>query len=112
MQSVSSRIWTRVAVSISYDDKHYTTGTSSKETIRKALPELQVRSEESKESKVTIYIQVNKLQNLWEKLGSLKNAVYKALQKLQTHSKCYNQRKIPHVENFLGFKTFRKTWII
>ena len=28
MQSVSSRIWTRVAVSISYDDNHYTTNTS------------------------------------------------------------------------------------
>ena len=28
MQSVSSRIWTRVAVSISYDDNHYTAGTS------------------------------------------------------------------------------------
>ena len=27
MQSVSSRIWTRVSVSISYDDNHYTTGT-------------------------------------------------------------------------------------
>ena len=27
MQSVSSRIWTRVAVVISYDDNHYTTGT-------------------------------------------------------------------------------------
>ena len=26
MQSDSSRIWTRVAVSISYDDNHYTTG--------------------------------------------------------------------------------------
>ena len=26
MQSVSSRVWTRVAVSISYDDNHYTTG--------------------------------------------------------------------------------------
>ena len=25
---VSSRIWTRVAVSISYDDNHYTTGTT------------------------------------------------------------------------------------
>ena len=25
MQSVSSRIWTHVAVSISYDDNHYTT---------------------------------------------------------------------------------------
>ena len=28
MQSVSSRIWTRVAVSDSYNDNHYTTGTS------------------------------------------------------------------------------------
>ena len=28
MQSVSSRIWTRIAVSISYDDNNYTTGTS------------------------------------------------------------------------------------
>ena len=27
MESVSSRIWTRVAVSISYDDNHYNTGT-------------------------------------------------------------------------------------
>ena len=27
MQSVSSRIWTRVAASISYDDEHYTKGT-------------------------------------------------------------------------------------
>ena len=28
MQSVSSMIWTRVAVSISYDENHYNTGTS------------------------------------------------------------------------------------
>ena len=28
MQSVSSRIWTRVTVSISYDDNDYTTGIS------------------------------------------------------------------------------------
>ena len=28
MQSVSSRIWTRVAVSISYDDNDYTMDTS------------------------------------------------------------------------------------
>ena len=27
MQSVSSRIWTRVAVSISYDNNYYTMGT-------------------------------------------------------------------------------------
>ena len=26
MQSISSRIWTRVTMSISYDDNHYTTG--------------------------------------------------------------------------------------
>ena len=28
MQSVSSKIWTRIAVSISCDDNHYTTSTS------------------------------------------------------------------------------------
>ena len=28
MQSVLSRIWTHVTMSISYDDNHYTTGTS------------------------------------------------------------------------------------
>ena len=28
MHSVLSRIWTRVAVSNSYDDNHYTTGTN------------------------------------------------------------------------------------
>ena len=34
MQSVSSRIWTRVAVFISYDDNDYTTGTSGKDGRR------------------------------------------------------------------------------
>ena len=29
MQSVRSKIWTRVAVSISYDDNDYTTGISN-----------------------------------------------------------------------------------
>ena len=33
MQSFSSRIWTRVAVSISYDNNHYITGTSWKRSI-------------------------------------------------------------------------------
>ena len=36
MQSVSSRIWTRIIVSIFYDDNHYTTGKlyyRGKETI-------------------------------------------------------------------------------
>ena len=33
MQSVLSRIWTRVTVSISYDDNHYTTGTSMGKVI-------------------------------------------------------------------------------
>ena len=35
MQSVSSRIWTRVAVSIPYDDNHYTTDTSKNENVKK-----------------------------------------------------------------------------
>ena len=32
MLSVSSKIWTRVAVSIFYDDNHYTTSTSTNTT--------------------------------------------------------------------------------
>ena len=36
MQSVSSRIWTRVAVSISYDNNHYTTCTSTRPLISKS----------------------------------------------------------------------------
>ena len=38
MQSVSSRIWTRVAVSISYDDNHYTTGTSQAHQLQLVSP--------------------------------------------------------------------------
>ena len=37
MQSVSSRIWTHVAESISYDDNHYTTGTSYKSLLYTVL---------------------------------------------------------------------------
>ena len=40
MQSASSRIWTRVAVSISYDDNHYTTGTSFKNVINEMCLEI------------------------------------------------------------------------
>ena len=38
MQLVSSRIWTRVAVSISFDEDHYTTGTSIQRVSRALLP--------------------------------------------------------------------------
>ena len=48
MQSVSSRIWTRVAVSIFYDDNRYTTGTwissnsSSNNTMRTDYIEVKI----------------------------------------------------------------------
>ena len=38
MQSVSSRIWTRITASNSYDDNHYTTGTSIKAKETQFLP--------------------------------------------------------------------------
>ena len=37
MQSVSSRIWTCVAMSIYYDDNHYTTSTSKKKKNKKNI---------------------------------------------------------------------------
>ena len=42
MQSVSSRIWTRVAVSISSDDNDYTTGTSYKFRIMEQLVRIEL----------------------------------------------------------------------
>ena len=42
MLSVSSRIWTRVAGSISYDDNHYTTGTSYKLFPKSISPKVNV----------------------------------------------------------------------
>ena len=38
MQSVSSRIWTRIAVFISYGDNDYTTGTSLCVVVRVNVP--------------------------------------------------------------------------
>ena len=38
MQSASIRIWTRVAVSISYDDNHYTTDTSTRGFLPHSTP--------------------------------------------------------------------------
>ena len=43
MQSVSSRIWTRVAVSISYNDNHYTMGTSFKYILMIPVNYLQMK---------------------------------------------------------------------
>ena len=43
MQSVSSRIWTRVAVSISYDDNHYPTGTWNHLTVHKKRAQTHLR---------------------------------------------------------------------
>ena len=47
MQSASSRIWTRVAVSISYDDNHYTTGTSIWHNLSNLWTALMIKTERS-----------------------------------------------------------------
>ena len=44
MQSFSSRIWTRVTVSISYGDNHYTTGTSRENLIERKKNEMHSRN--------------------------------------------------------------------
>ena len=44
MQSVSSRIWTRVAVSISYEDNDYTTGTFIDSSYMKTIIPFEVIS--------------------------------------------------------------------
>ena len=44
MQSASSRIWTHVAMSISYDDNHYTTGTSKEMNCLHLLTDVFLRN--------------------------------------------------------------------
>ena len=58
MQSVLSRIWTRVTVSISYDDNHYTTGTS-KHPLNIVYPKVQVLEVEGSHTAGTQKQQVN-----------------------------------------------------
>ena len=53
MQSVSSRIWTRVAVSVSYDDNHYTTWTS------RALQQLVKEKEYSEFKPVQVRLKID-----------------------------------------------------
>ena len=48
MQPVLSRIWTRVAVFISYDDNHYTTGTKNYNQYLQHPPKVQKNREPSK----------------------------------------------------------------
>ena len=42
MQSASSRVRTRVAVSISYNDNHYTMGTSTESPVMLVLREMRI----------------------------------------------------------------------
>ena len=58
MQSVWSRIWTRVAVSISYADNDYTTGTSNVERVINFVKELKNKNK----MKVTVIKIVNKIE--------------------------------------------------
>ena len=44
MQSVRSRVWTCVAVSISCDDNHYTTGTSSRACMLVGLTIISIKT--------------------------------------------------------------------
>ena len=53
MQSVSARIWTRVAVSIFYDDNHYTTGALLRKPVGRTLAELGHSSHNDTSNKCT-----------------------------------------------------------
>ena len=81
MQSVSSRIWTRVAVSISYDDNHYTTGTSSclsGVTVKKHMS-CKVKAVEygsEMEKNDNCHASIDKVQKVWHKIMILENNKY------------------------------------
>ena len=53
MQSASSRIWTRVAVAISYDDNHYTTSTFK---IIYKIINIIIENQSKKQTKIQVII--------------------------------------------------------
>ena len=60
MQSVSSRIWTLVTLSISYDDNHYTTGTSNSNQLYATLTNYDLLSHHAYEKEgLGKYIKLN-----------------------------------------------------
>ena len=67
MQSFSSRIWTRVAVFISYDGNHYTTGTSLQYLDDKSLS-LVIRDARDNGRKAKSYFPLYRA-NIFEKTG-------------------------------------------
>ena len=66
MQSFSSRIWTRVAVSILYDDNHYTTGTSLSLTLIPNPVRMPAKNPGKYQISMTSY------ENMWQKSNSSK----------------------------------------
>ena len=83
MQSVSSRIWTRVAVSISNDDNHYTTGTSIRyQKVNIVSLDLGIwRHTGQLKARVLISL-VNEIINIWYKqeiFGSLLSLEFRVL---------------------------------
>ena len=64
MQSVSSRIWTRVAVFISYDDNHYTTGTITRGISPKVNAKVRLEFELVNYDDAVQYVNYNTTVNL------------------------------------------------
>ena len=72
MQSVSSRIWTHVAVSISYDDNHYTTGTSTSGTSKQRTLQITTSTVVSSMS----YLELSILEkNTWNRIIVFKQTI-------------------------------------
>ena len=86
MQSVSSRIWTRIAVFISYGDNDYTTGTS---TMRRYC--LDVKTPQAR------LISTHELQQRWMKLWEL------LISKHSSESKVLQYIKLFHISSISTF---------
>ena len=75
MRSASSRIWTRVAVSISYDDNHYTTGTSRCSLMNKRDGWWDRASERASERARTLYYENDLMMIMMKSMYTLRNLV-------------------------------------
>ena len=89
MQSVSSRIWTRIAVFISYGDNDYTTGTSTKQKSSRRYPAKTITDADYADDIATLANTPNQAETLLHSLEWAGIGLYVNAHKMEYM--CYNQ---------------------
>ena len=108
MQSVSSRIWTRTAVFISYDDNHYTTGVM----IHNQADELKKNCDVSLLSRQRVFFLFLSI-SMWQATNHMSHSFFLFPLNFFSFFKDYNKKRqiSPSIHSFFLFFFFFKYYM-